>query len=176
MASIAPTSGTSSNRCACGTTTAISPTNTHIFAAFITLFLFFTSHKSIKSTGMPLLRLILYFGRQFCTLPHDKVYGLLGLTNNTQAVHVDYGVAPRILFFKILESSNFDTILEECYGLADALHITIEITATKLKVSFPRHPGPSNSMDNAVSFLGFYNVLGSEARVQFRNTAAIIVQ
>jgi len=146
------------------------------FRPFRTLFLCFTSHRSIKPTGMPLLRLILYFGRQFCTLPHDKVYGLLGLTNNTQAIHVDYSVMLQILFFKILESSNFDTTLEECYGLADALHITIKITATSLRFLSQDIRAPPTVWTMPLPFLGSTIFLEVKREFNFRNTAAIIVQ
>jgi hypothetical protein len=103
------------------------------FRPFNKLALFFRDHGSIRSTGMPLLRLTLYFGEQLCTLPHDKVYGLLGLTNNTKAINVDYGVSLQTLFFKILESSNLDTTWEEWYGLADVLDVNVEITAISLR-------------------------------------------
>lgn len=90
------------------------------------------TRHNIKSDANSLPRLMQYFAGSSCALLHDKVYALLGLAENVKGVCVDYGVSPNGLFLGILESSSSHTTLEDCYGVADALHVAFRITPMRL--------------------------------------------
>lgn len=100
-----------------------------VLRSFNKLRLFLDEYQS--SAVMPLLLLIQYFGGASCTMMHDKVYGLLGLADNAEDLHVNYDVSLDELFLTVLSIAPVETTLENFYGFADALHIFFEITAAE---------------------------------------------
>ncbi|MCJ1249836.1 hypothetical protein MMC30_007062 [Trapelia coarctata] len=84
----------------------------------------FISEAMFPGLQMTLLRAIEYLRNSQCEKSHDKVYGLLGLVDDSHTTPIDYNMSIEDLFLHIIEFARENTSIGAFFALSDALNVS----------------------------------------------------
>ena len=79
-----------------------------------------------------LLQLVLIFGESYCSIPHDKVYGLHGLVPGASTVQVDYECDLEKLFLDLLETTNLEITISDIDRLLYLFDVENPLSSSEL--------------------------------------------
>ena len=90
--------------------------------------------RNANLVNRSLLQILMNFGTMSCTVPHDKIYAILGLSEDSNVIKVDYNIPIERLFLAALETVSEATQYEYVYNLCRDLGIFIVTTGDGLSL------------------------------------------